>query len=468
MTGTFMTGRSVTLRVMVSVLIVLLFSLVGGTVFLSSYVKRAMTHNYVNSTKNVFNSFHEGVKGSLERGQMKSFQRLLSQQQEIEGVLNVSLYDRTGKLNLSSNKNGDRGTINLSPEVLASKKLVIDVKDDRIQIMSPQIVVMDCIRCHHDWKVGEQGGVLSFSYDLSSLNQTISDLQMYLLIGCLLLLSATIGMIYLVMNRQVSRPINSIIENLAKSMESVTDVSQKAALSSQSLSDNASQQAAALEETSASLEEISSMTSQNAENASDANNLMDEANTIMKEATEAMKKLSQAMGEIVSSNEETFKIIKIIDGISFQTNLLALNAAVEAARAGEAGAGFAVVADEVRNLAMRAADAAKETSGMIEGTNERIKKGVSLVNDTDISFTSASEKTRTGANLLREIAEASQQQSSGISQINKAILELDKMTQEIAADAERSFGISEQMEEQSSHLNTDVDLLVHLVRGERT
>ncbi|MBU0480857.1 MAG: chemotaxis protein [Proteobacteria bacterium] len=460
-----MTGRSVTLRVMVSVLLVLFFSLVGGTVFLSSYVKNAMTRNYVDSTKNIFKSFHEGVKGSLERGQMKNFQKLLSQQQEIEGVLNVSLFDRTGKLNISSTQNGSENTINLSPELLSSKEMVIDVWDDRIRILSPQVVVMDCIRCHHDWQVGEQGGVLSFSYDLTSLNNTISELQMYLVLGCLLLLLATIGMIYLVMDRQVSRPINSIIENLAQSMESVTDVSQKAALSSQSLSDNASQQAAALEETSASLEEISAMTRQNAENASGANDLMDEANTIMKEATEAMKKLSRAMEEIVASNEETFKIIKIIDGISFQTNLLALNAAVEAARAGEAGAGFAVVANEVRNLAMRAAEAAKETSGMIEGTNERIKKGVSLVGDTDISFTNASEKTMTGTKLLKEIAEASHQQSSGIAQINKSILELDKMTQEIAADAERSFGVSEQMKEQSDNLNSDVNHLIRLVKG---
>ena len=136
------------------------------------------------------------------------------------------------------------------------------------------------------------------------------------------------------------------------------------------MAEGASEQAASLEETSSSLEEMSSVTNQNAAHAQEADVLMKESNRVVNQANDSMVELTVSMDEILKAGEETQKIIKTIDEIAFQTNLLALNAAVEAARAGEAGAGFAVVADEVRSLAIRAADAAKNTANLIEGTAE--------------------------------------------------------------------------------------------------
>src|SRR5512140_1539346 len=132
------------------------------------------------------------------------------------------------------------------------------------------------------------------------------------------------------------------------------------------------------------------MTKQNAENAAQANNLMAETKGAVTRANQSMEKLTASMGEISRASEETSKIIKTIDEIAFQTNLLALNAAVEAARAGEAGAGFAVVADEVRNLAMRAAEAAKNTADLIEGTVKKIKGGADLLGKTSGEFSEVS------------------------------------------------------------------------------
>jgi methyl-accepting chemotaxis protein len=178
-----------------------------------------------------------------------------------------------------------------------------------------------------------------------------------------------------------------------------------------------------------------------------------------------MDKLTTSMGEISRASEETSKIIKIIDEIAFQTNLLALNAAVEAARAGEAGAGFAVVADEVRNLAMRAAEAAKNTSGLIEGTVKRIKEGSELVEKTDGGFRQVAEIVSKSGELIGEISAASSEQAQGIEQVNKAVSDMGKVVQQNASNAEESASASEEMSAQAQRLKEFVAELVALVGG---
>ena len=207
-------------------------------------------------------------------------------------------------------------------------------------------------------------------------------------------------------------------------------------MTSSSLAEGSGEQAASLEETSSSLEELTSMTRQNADNSNEANVLMGGVKNVVGEADESMAELTGAMGEISTASDETSKIVKTIEEIAFQTNLLALNAAVEAARAGESGAGFAVVAEEVRNLAMRSADAAKNTSVLIEDTVKKVKGGSDLVVRTNENFNEVSGTVGKVAELIGEVSAASQEQSQGINQINTAVAEMDKVTQQNAAAAE--------------------------------
>jgi methyl-accepting chemotaxis protein len=257
-------------------------------------------------------------------------------------------------------------------------------------------------------------------------------------------LQKTVGVIQEIAEGDLTREIQlntkDEIGDLARAVDTMRlkmgDAVGQSAATSLILSDSASKQASSLEETSSSIEEMASMIKQSASNAAQTNQLMAASQEVIANADSSMTQLNGSMKEITAASEQTQKIVKTIDEIAFQTNLLALNAAVEAARAGEAGAGFAVVAEEVRNLALRAAEAAKNSSDMMQDIVAKVKNGEKLVTVTYNAFRQVTDSSTKVVHLMGNIVTATQEQSQGIDHINRAVLEMNQTTQENAAGAE--------------------------------
>jgi methyl-accepting chemotaxis protein len=267
------------------------------------------------------------------------------------------------------------------------------------------------------------------------------------------------------LSRGISVPITNITNGLNSASSQIALASNQLSSSSQEIANGATEQASSIEETTSSMEELASMVKQNVTNAQEASNLAEKASAFSKDGYGQMEKMLESMTEINKSSDQIKKIIKVIDDIAFQTNILALNAAVEAARAGEAGMGFAVVADEVKNLANRSAEAAKETSSMIEDSMKRTEAGVQIASKLADVFKEILGAVQKVTEMSREVETASKQQDSGINQVNKAIVQFDEVVQANASAAEETASSAEELLVQVENLNDVVKKLVFLVTG---
>ncbi len=246
--------------------------------------------------------------------------------------------------------------------------------------------------------------------------------------------------------------LNTVMNDIGTAAEQVAGGSRQVSDGSQALSQGSTEQASAVEELTASITQIAAQTKQNAANASQANELANSACSDAEKGNTHMKKMLESMRDINDSSGSISKIIKVIDEIAFQTNILALNAAVEAARAGQHGKGFAVVAEEVRNLAARSANAAKETTSMIEGSIGKVEEGTRIANDTAIALDSIVAGVAKAASLVGEIAAASNEQANAIFQINRGVEQVSQVVQTNSATAEQSAAASEELNGQAEML----------------
>ncbi len=253
--------------------------------------------------------------------------------------------------------------------------------------------------------------------------------------------------------------INLAAKNLEEALmqvdmavEQISSASSQIGSGAQVLAEATGEMASSLEEVSSSIEEINSLTSNNTDNSRQGLKLADLAVASVDEGNSAMNEMSIAMNDILKSSKETSKIIKTIDEIAFQTNLLALNAAVEAAHAGEAGKGFAVVAEEVKNLALRSAEAAKNTNNLIEESSKKAELGAKIVEQVNHSFEDIKSNFIKVKQIVKEITTSSEEQTHGVQQVNAAIQEMNKVTQQNAANAEESASAAEELNSQASEL----------------
>jgi methyl-accepting chemotaxis protein len=433
-----------------------------------------------------------GAGDSLQPGESIKFQHLADKQGQLDQLKEFALYGPDGTLQLSSNSSSTNRQVpaDVLEEAKKTGKLVVRgtaESDKAMRFYEPLVADGDTVRLNPVFKAGDFYGMLfvelskdkvlesistqreriagavgqgKVSYEKAlSLNRTIN-----ISIAAAFFVALTVILIPIVA-RGVVRPIRNASSRLKDIAGHVTLAAGQVSGASQSLAKGASEQAAGLEETSSSLEEMSSMTRKNADNAQHAHTLSEEAKAGADAGRIAMDKMNSAILEIQKSSNETAKIIKVIDEIAFQTNLLALNAAVEAARAGEAGKGFAVVAEEVRRLAQRSADAAKNTTNLIEQSVNNAKNGVDIANEVSKVFGNITLSISKTNEIANEIAAASKEQAQGIDQVNTAVSHMDSTTQQNAASAEESASASTQLSSEAEAMDKVANELVILVDG---
>ncbi|MGD8452376.1 MAG: methyl-accepting chemotaxis protein [Phycisphaerae bacterium] len=311
--------------------------------------------------------------------------------------------------------------------------------------------------------LAEMNKVVGLMQESSEARSALMQNTQYAALGLALVVFA-VAAVYV--RARVTGPINRLIEGLNAGADQVHDAASEVSSASQRIAQGASEQSAALQQSSRALGEVAGTTRANAGRAQEASELSAQARTAAEHGDQTMARLDTAMTAINESSGQISKIIKVIEEIAFQTNLLALNAAVEAARAGEHGKGFAVVADEVRNLAQRAAQAAGDTTGLIQDSIGKTKEGAEVAGEVAQALGTMVGDVNKITDLINAIAQASQEQAQGVDQVNRGVSEMDKVTELNASGAEELASASEELNAQSATLKGMMDGLAAIVSGQ--
>ncbi|UYL07419.1 methyl-accepting chemotaxis protein [Bdellovibrio sp. SKB1291214] len=353
------------------------------------------------------------------------------------------VYEKVALAVIHSIQNGNKADAEklINSELSASFKIVDDLLSDLVNL---NVELAD-----------------NTNKDAASLFSKLSNIT-WTGMGVSLVLSVGIG---LFLAKRISSSLINVASELSGASAQTASASTQLSSASQQVSSGTTESASSLEETVAALEELTSVVNNNAKNARNAAQLAKTGSTSAASGNEGMKRLIESMNEISNSAKKVEDIIGVIDDISFQINLLALNAAVEAARAGDHGKGFAVVADAVRNLAQKSATAAKDISELIRDSADKTQIGSKLASDMAVALSDLVLSIEKSATINDEIALASEEQATGITQISKAMQNLDASTQQNAASAEEIAASAEEMSAQAAMLQAMVLNLQSIVNG---
>jgi uncharacterized coiled-coil DUF342 family protein len=335
-----------------------------------------------------------------------------------------------------------------------------DTANRHLRYVLPLVNAERCAGCHSGAPAGAALGVASVTVDTTVAHASVKALRLSL--GVTFVVGGIVLLLVLVyaLNRLAIRPLLNLATRLGFDETQVSQTAADVASVSQRLAESTTQQAATLKETASSVQQIDAMTHTSAEQVRKANALLDETSKSVENGLDAMRRMLAAVKRIQESGGETVTIIKTIEDVAFQTNLLALNAAVEAARAGEAGKGFTVVAEEVRRLALRSAEAARQTAHLIAESHSNADAGAKVAEETGQALVEVRERALRFSEVMVEISGTADEQNRRIGQVSDATRQLDELTQENARTAEEVAHVSEALADEAQGLHDTVGSLL--------
>jgi len=418
----------------------------------------------------------EGVMGI---GDMDLFEKIIHEQAGLPGLQEVSLSDFKGHIAYTTVPQRLYGELpgELKPQLLKQPEIVKRQTNGSFEVYKPLVAGQNCVSCHIERRQGDVIGVLSFRFSDESLRRAEQNWDQFghdfsrasamtSMIAAVVLMLVLTLLIYLCVRIFMGVPLRRVAADISAQSQQVHTSADQFTGSSQTLAEGASELAASIEETSAALAQLTNTTTHNTNKAGRARELSQITHTAAANGVRQMDLLKTTIGEINASSTEIGKINRLIHEIAFQTNLLALNAAVEAARAGEAGMGFAVVAEEVRNLAQRCAAAATETAAKVEGAVTCTSRGVKIGQQVAVALNDIVVRAGEVEALATEVADASREQTAGITQINSAIAQMGQVTQNNAATAEETAASANELNSQARAMTVSVDELASLLGDE--
>jgi hypothetical protein len=439
----------------------------GASAFMAMSIRDMTRNQESDATRLVGSAVAYASEVFCENGDMTALGRFVTKVSSQPGIESVRAIRSPAVVEAFGNREDSAPFDEVDAAAIAQgeRQVVTDRKAHIYRCVEPLPAAASCLECHDTAKEGDALGAVSVSIRTDATDAAFTSLARQATVASILAVLVCTGILAWILSRHVLRPLSASSVRLKTDVTALTGAADALSNTSRLMIDGANDQAASIEQTSASLETMAAQTRDNAQSANQAQEHAAEALARARESQQAMQDMAEAIGAIKAASDQTVHILKTIDEIAFQTNLLALNAAVEAARAGDAGKGFAVVAEEVRNLAQRSAKASQETAHLVGTSQASAEHGVQTSAEVGRILEGVATNIGTTVTLMANVASASAEQATGISQIKDAVALIDRVSQSNAQIASNSEQASVQLNEVGGELLETAEELARVVSG---